>query len=163
MIRTLLISALFLMHPVHVTLTSIDYVTDPGSYNVFVRMYFDDFLTDSKLNGNVVDGEEFYTASAASMAAMEKYIGDKLIIKVNEKPLAGKLNEMRVADNEISMILEFKGGRKPNTILVKNLILTDLYSDQANMVIVKVNDFEEGVKLTPEMTEQTFKINSLKP
>jgi hypothetical protein len=89
---------------------------------------------------------------------MENYLSEKLLIRVNEKLLSGKLHEMKVSDNEISMNLEFKGGKKPNTIIVKNLILTDLYSDMSNMVIVKVNDFEEGVKLTSDLTEQTFNI-----
>lgn len=158
MIRTLLISAWFLMHPVHVTITSIDFVPDPGGFNVFVRMYFDDFLTDSRLNGNVVDSVDFYAGTSASMDAMEKYLSKMLVIKVNEKPLSGKLRDMKVADNEISMNLEYKGGKNPNTIIVRNLILTDLYADQSNMIIVKVNDFEEGVKLTSDITEQTFKI-----
>jgi hypothetical protein len=158
MFKALLISVWFLMHPVHVTLTSIDFVTDDGSYIVFVRMYFDDFLTDSKLNGNVVDGADFFAGTSASRDAMENYLSKKLIIKVNEKALSGKLHEMKVADNEISMSLEFTGGKKPSSIIVKNLILTDLYADQSNMVIVKVNDFEEGAKLTSDITEQTFKI-----
>ncbi len=158
MFKALLISVWFLMHPVHVTLTSIDFVPDTGTYNVFVRMYFDDFLTDSKLNGNVVDSVDFYAGTSASREAMEMYLTKKLIIKVNEKPVSGKLREMKVADNEISMNLEFKGGKKPVTIIVKNLILTDLYADQSNMVIVKVNEFEEGVKLTSDITEQTFNI-----
>ena len=158
MFKALLISVWFLMHPVHVTLTSIDFVPDTGTYNVFVRMYFDDFLTDSKLNGNVVDNVDFYVGTSASRDAMETYLSKKLIIKVNEKPVSGKLREMKVADNEVSMNLEFRGGKKPITITVKNLILTDLYADQSNMVIVKVNDFEEGVKLTSDITEQTFKI-----
>jgi hypothetical protein len=146
------------MHPVHVTLTSIDFVPEPGSYNVFVRMYFDDFLTDSKLNGNVVNSVDFSAGTLASRDAMEKYLSSKLIIKVNEKLLSGKLCEMKVEDNEISMNLEFKGGKKPSTIIVRNLILTDLYADMSNMVIVKVDEFEEGVKLTSDITEQTFKI-----
>jgi hypothetical protein len=36
--------------------------------------------------------------------------------------------------------------------------MTGLYSDQSNMIIVRINDFEEGVKLTSDLTEQTFKI-----
>jgi len=28
----------------------------------------------------------------------------------------------------------------------------------SNMIIVRINNFEEGFKLTSEMTEQTFKI-----
>jgi len=158
MFKILLISIWFLMHPVHVTITSIDFVTDPGSYNVFVRMYFDDFLTDSKLNGNVVNSAEFPEGTSASREAIEKYLSQKLIIKVNDKVLSGKLNEMKVADNEISINLQYKGGKRPDTIIVKNLILTDLYADMSNMVIVKVNDFEEGVKLTSDVTEQTFRI-----
>ena len=158
MIKTLLISIWFLMHPVHVTLTSIDFVPDPGSFNVFVRMYFDDFLTDSKSGGNIVSGAEFIAGTPASRDAMEKYLNGKLVIKVNEKLLSGILGEMRVADNEISMNLEYKGGKKPNSLVVKNLIMTGLYSDQSNMVIVKVKEFEEGVKLTSDSTERTFKI-----
>ena len=158
MFKTLLISVWFLMHPVHVTLTSIDFVSDPASYNVFVRMYFDDFLTDSKLNGNEVNNVDFSAGTSESRDVMEKYLNEKLVIKVNDKLLSGKLHEMKLADNEISMSLEFKGGKKPGTIIVKSLILTDLYSDMSNMVIVKVNEFEVGVKLTSEITEQTFKI-----
>jgi hypothetical protein len=158
MFKALLISVWFLMHPVHVTLTSIDFIPDTGTYNVFVRMYFDDFLTDCKLNGNVVDNIDFSAGTSSSRDVMEMYLGKKLIIKVNEKQVSGKLREMKVADNEISMNLEFKGGKKPVTIIVKNLILTDLYADQSNMVIVKVNEFEEGVKLTSDITEQTFNI-----
>ena len=30
------------------------------------------------------------------------------------------------------------------------------------MIIVKVNDFEEGIKLTSDETEQTLKLNNLK-
>jgi hypothetical protein len=158
MFKTLLISLWFLMHPVHVTLTSIDFIPDQGGYNVFVRMYFDDFLTDSRLHGNELSSVDFSAGNSASRDAMEKYLNEKLIIKVNEKLLSGNLQEMKVSDNEISMNLEYKGGKKPYTINVKNLILTDLYSDMSNMVIVKVNDFEEGVKLTSDITEQTFKI-----
>ena len=89
---------------------------------------------------------------------MEKYLQEKIIIIVNEEQLSGKLQDMQMTDNEISMNLEFDSGEKPNTITVKNLIMTGLYTDQSNMIIVKINDFEEGVKLTSDITEKTFKI-----
>jgi hypothetical protein len=57
------------------------------------------------------------------------------------------------------MNLEYGFGKKPKSITVKNLIMTGLYTDQANMVIVRIREFEEGVKLNSELTEQTFKIN----
>ena len=158
MFKTLFFSIWFAFHPVHVTLTSIDYIPETESFKVFVRMYFDDFVLDCKLNGDVIQKEGFSGRNSSSIEAVEKYLKDKVVIKVNDKQLSGKLHDMNMIDNEVSMNLEFINGKKPKTVTVKNLIMTGLYNDQSNMIIVKVDDFEEGVKLTSDLTEQTFKI-----
>jgi hypothetical protein len=158
MFRTLVFYILFVFHPVHVTLTSIDFIPETGSFKVFVRMYFDDFLLDCKLNGEDIQKEGFSGGDSASVKFMEKYLRDKVIIKVNDKQLPARLKNMNIVDNEVSMDLEYVCGKKPKTITVKSLIMTGLYTDQANMVIVRIKDFEEGVKLTSDLTEQTFKI-----
>ena len=148
----------FAFHPVHVTLTSIEFIPETDSFKVFIRMYFDDFMLDSKLNGHEIKQEGFSGSDTASINLMEKYLRDKVVIKVNEKQLATKLQEMNMVDNEVSMNLECDNGKKPKTITVKNLIMTGLYADMTNMVIVRINDFEEGVKLTSDLTERTFNI-----
>jgi hypothetical protein len=127
-------------------------------FNVFIRFYFDDFLRDYKSIDQNFQDKDFSDASSSSMNVMEKYIGEKIIITVNEKQISGKLHDMKLIDNEISMNLEYKAGKKPKIITVKNLIFTGLYSDMSNMIIVKIRDFEEGVRLTSDLTEQTFKI-----
>lgn len=156
MFRVLFISVWFILHPVHVTLTSIDFVPDPGYFSVFVRMYYDDFLTDSALNVNEINDADINTGTSRSRDAMEKYLREKLIIKANEKHLEGKIREMSLVDNEISMNIEYKWVEDPDSVLVRNLILTDIYPDQSNMVIVRVNNFEEGAKLTSDLTEKIF-------
>ncbi len=158
MFRILFFSIWFLFHPVHVTMTSIDYVPEMKSYKVFIRMYFDDFLRDCHLEAGDIQIKQFSDNNSASRDVMEKYLKEKIVIKVNEEQLSGKLKEMNLADNQISMILEYGAGKQPETITVKNLIMIGLYSDMSNMLIVKVNDFEEGLKLTSDLTEQTFKI-----
>ncbi|MBE3085942.1 MAG: hypothetical protein IMZ64_06970, partial [Bacteroidetes bacterium] len=127
MFKTLFFSIWLLFHPVHVTLTSIDYVPEMDSFKVFVRMYFDDFLRDNKLNGKEIQNKDFSIDNSSSRDVMEKYLGEKIIIKVNEKQLSGKLRDIKLADNEISMNLEYNAGKKPKTITVKNLIMTGLY------------------------------------
>jgi hypothetical protein len=158
MFKTLFFSIWFAFHPVHVTLTSIEFIPETDSFKVFVRLYFDDLLLDSKLNGDEIKKEGFSGNDSTSIKSMEKYLRDKVVIKVNDKQLAAKILNMNIADNEVSMNLKCSNGKKPKTITVKNLIMTSLYSDQANMVIVRINDFEEGVKLTSDLTEQTFQI-----
>jgi hypothetical protein len=59
MFKTLFFSIWLLFHPVHVTITSIDYIPGMDSFKVFVRMYLDDFLRDYKLNGGDIQNKDF--------------------------------------------------------------------------------------------------------
>lgn len=158
MLRVLLISFWFAFHPVHVTLTSIEYIPENDSFSVFVKMYFDDFLRDYKLSFGDIQEKGFSGENPESVEEMLKYLSQKVVLTVNGKKLKGNLKEMNLADKEVSMNLIYRSVKKPRSVIVENLIMTTLYTDQANMIIVKVNEFEEGVKLTSEMTEHTFKI-----
>ena len=159
MIRTLFFSIWFMFHPVHVTFTSIDYVPEINSLKVFIRMYFDDFQRDCKLNGVEIQESNFSSYTPDAKDDIEKYLHEVMMISVNEKQLSGKLQDVNLADNEISMNLQYSDANKLKVLKVKNLILTGLYTDQSNMIILKINDFEEGFKLTSDKIEQTFNLN----
>jgi len=159
MIKTLFLSIFLIVHPVHVTLTSIEQVKDSDSLKVFVKMYFDDFLIDYKLfdeigtPGNMTDNQQF------PADLMKKYLDEKVNIFVNNKQVKGKLLNLTMADNEISINLLYKSVKKPKSITVRNLIMTSLYTDQSNMTIIRIRNFEQGFKLTSKKTEETFKLN----
>jgi len=158
MLKILAFSVWLVFHPVHVTLTSIDHVTNTDSLKVFVRMYYDDFLLDYSLSGlNLPDGAEQFTNSFPA-DLMSDYLDKKVNIIINNKQLTGQLLNLTLADNEISMNLLYRSDIKPRVITVKNKIMTELYSDQANMTIIRINNFEEGIMLTPLKTEETFEL-----
>jgi hypothetical protein len=159
MLKTLILSICFVFHPVHVTLTSIDYVPEADSFKVFVRLYYDDFLLDFRLSWGEGPSVNLSDNQIFPKNLMWQYINEKINIFVNDKQLNGQLVDLKLVGNEISMDLLYSSRKKPKTITVKNMIMTQLYSDQANMTIIRVNDFEEGIKLTSEVTEQTFKLN----
>ncbi len=158
MLSTLFLTVLLFFHPVHVTLTSVDYTRGTDVFKVFVKMYYDDFLRDCKLFGLQEENVDFSRNDSISFTVMEKYLSEKVKLAVNEKHLGGRLQKFSLNDNEISINMEFGKVKKPKTVSVTNLIMTTLYSDQANMLIVRVNDFEEGVRLTSESTEKTFRL-----
>lgn len=159
MLKTLILSIGLLFHPVHVSLTSIDHVPGTDSLKVFVKMFYDDFLLDYKLFDSENKSINKMTASQLFPAElMNKYLDKKVNICINNKQLSGKLLNLTLENNEISMNLVYKSDKRPKTISVKNMIMTGLYNDQANMTLIRVDDFEEGIKLTPEQTEQTFKL-----
>ena len=159
MIKTLSVCIWLIIHPVHVTLTSIDQVTGSDSMKVFVKMYFDDFLIDYKLFDEKSDLETVTKGKQFPPDMMEDYLNEKVNIFVNNKQVKGKLLKLTMADNEIRINLLYHSEKKLKAITVRNLIMTSLYSDQSNMTIIRVNDFEEGIKLTPKKTEETFRLN----
>ena len=159
MFRLLFFSIWLVTHPVHVSLMSIDYVPDKEIFKVFLRIYYDDFLLDAGIKTADQKSLDFSVNNPFTQEVMTNYVNDRIRISINKKQIPVKLGEMNLSENELRMNWFFSSTRKVSSITVKNLVMTSLYSDQANMIIVKVNDFEKGVKLTAEETEKTFKIN----
>lgn len=158
MIRLLIFSLLLAFHPVHVSLMSIDYEPEGKVFNMFLMIYFDDFLLDSGLGAEVGDELVIQDNDEFAKLFLTNYVNEKVRIIVNGDPVKAELGEMDLSDNELRMNLSFGSEAKIRSVTVKNQIMTSIYSDQANMLIVKVNDFEEGARLTALETEKTFDI-----
>lgn len=158
MLKLVILAAWMIFHPVHVTLTSIDLVPDTDSLKVFVKLYYDDFLLDYSLYNQDSNLHDINVSTVFPAEFMTKYINDKVIIVINNKQLEGKLLNHTIADNEISANFLYRSEKRPKSITVKNLIMTDIYADQANMMIIRINGLEEGIKLTPAETERTFRL-----
>lgn len=158
MLKSLILTIYFLLHPVHVSLTSIEYVPELDSLKVFVKLYFDDFLLDAGMSSEKFPDGKSAQDSRLKSFIFNDYLNSRLKIEVNGKKLTGKLNRLEIVDNEVKADLLYESRRRPEKILVRNLIMTGLYSDQANLTIIRVGEFEEGVKLTSEITEKEFNI-----
>jgi small nuclear ribonucleoprotein (snRNP)-like protein len=129
---------------------------DSAMFKGFVRLYFDDFLLDCACEMPV---DKLKAGEETALKTLENYINEKIIIQVNNRKLTGIIRNVEIENNEVDIDLKYPDSVKPETITIKNFVLTGIYNDQSNMVIVKANEFEEGVKLTPELTERTFKVN----
>lgn len=159
MLKTLIFTFLFTLHPVHVSLMSVEYDEGTESFRIFIKVFFDDFLADA----GIIEITEVPDINIADYDKpdnkfTEEYFNDRVLISVNGRQVKGRLTETELSDGELNVKMLFDAGRKISDLTIRNQIMTDIFNDQANMVIVKVNDFEEGVKLTPQKTEQTFKI-----
>lgn len=145
------------MHPVHVTLTTINQAEGTDSMKVFFRMYYDDFLLDYKLydpscNLDKISVKQYFTTDK-----INKYFNDKVHIYVNNKLLTGKvLSVTIIPDNEIFLNLLYRSNKNPKKIKIRNQIMTSLYSDQANMIFFNINKNEGAMKLTPEHDKEIW-------
>lgn len=159
MVRFLIFSIWVAFHPVHVSIMSLDYEKTQNRFEVFMRLYYDDFLLD--LGFTEEEGEKLVFSSENSYTTdvLMSYINDKVEIFVDDTRTPVTLTNTDLSDNELRLNMYMKADKKPGSILIRNTIMTTIYGDQANMIIVKVDDFEEGVKLTVEETEKKFIIN----
>lgn len=158
MLKTLILSFMVLAHPVHVSLMSVEYSEKQDFLNVFLKIYSDDFLLDYKLltgDGTKID---LNADKVFAQNVIGKYLNEKVQILGEGKQLEAKIINFESTEGELKIEMIFRNNKNSKNYLVRNLIMTDLYSDQSNLLIFRYGNFEEGIKLTPEKQEQTFKV-----
>jgi hypothetical protein len=137
-------------------MTSVDYVQGSDSLKVSCRMEFEDFLKDLQTIDDDRNLRRLFTKQPFPNDLINQYFNSKVFIYINNDLLIGKLLSANLIDNDISLNLIYRSDKKPKLITVRNLILTGWYSDQTNLMILRINNFEKGIKLTPEHNEETL-------
>lgn len=146
-----------LFHQTHVTLTSIDYIQGTDSLKVLVSLKYNQFLQDYQ---QTIDDDielhvlRSYDPFPSDMA--NHYINSKILISINKKLLYGKLLKTEVADGDIRFNILYRLDKKPKSITVKNTLLTGLYTNVENMTIIRIRNFETGLKFTHKHNTETF-------
>jgi len=158
MLKALIINLLIFVHPVHVTLTTINQAQNSDTMNVFFRMYYDDFLRDYKLYyPDFISGENSDTTSFPREMLI-RYFNDRVRITVENKLLPGKIESYSVDNYEIRINLTYDSFKNPRKVRISNRILTTLYDDQANMVYLNIGKYQNAIGLTPVKTEEAISI-----
>jgi hypothetical protein len=156
MLKIVVISLWMIIHPGHVTMTSIDYVQGTDSLKVSCRMNFDDFLKDLQTIDDDRNLYRLFNKQPFPSDLINQYFNSKVFIYINNNLLIGKLLSSDISDKDINLNLIYRSDKKPKYITVRNMILTGWYSDQTNLMIIRINNLEKGIKLTPEHNEETL-------
>jgi hypothetical protein len=156
MLKAFSILIWMLIHPGHMTMTSIDYVQGTDSIKVSCTMEFDDFLKDLQTIDDDRNLKLFFSKQPFPSDLINQYFNSKVFIYVNNKLLIGKLLSANIIDNNINLNLFYRSVKKPKSITVRNMILVGWYSDQTNLMIIRISNLEKGLKLTPDHNEETL-------
>jgi len=144
---------LLLLHPVHVSLTGIEYDTVNRVYEVFVKVYSDDLEADMSLGrsaGGAIEGD--------LNERHFQYISDRVIILEDGKPLKMKLMKTEADGLEHRFSLRAEGGVTVSEVTVMNRIMTRLYDDQSNMLLFSFDATEDGYRFTSTDTLKIYKV-----
>ena len=158
MLRALVISLWLITHPGHVTMTSLYFIQGTDSLKVSCRMDFDYFLKDLQTIDDDRNLIRLFSKQPFPTDLINQYFNSKVFIYVNNKLLTGKLLSTELNDNAINLNLIYRSAKKPKNITIRNLMLANWYSDQENLMIIRVNNIEKGIKLTPGHNEETVSL-----
>jgi hypothetical protein len=142
----------------HVSLMSVEYSDKKDALEVFIKLDYDDFITDYWYTIN--DDQVFEPSGKidTTLILVYKYLNDKVQIFADEKKLKGQITKIESVDGELKLNLLYSYNKRAKNLKVKSFILTGVYKDQSNLLIFRYNDFEEGVRLTSEKIEHSFNV-----
>lgn len=134
-------------HETYLSVTEIEYRQDSKSVQVISRVFIDD-MEDvlTKRFGKEVS-LAYKKDLSANKGLLEKYYSKKLSIKVKNQDIPLKLLGSKFDADQIVLFLEGNNVESFKTVVVENLVLTDLFDTQKNIVHVKNGDVIESMLL----------------
>ena len=136
-------------HPIHVTVTEIEYDEKDKALEIMMRVFIDDFELSLREELNqpeldILNPNAGQTTDQLAGAYLNKHFRILLDNKIQK---ANYLGHEREADAFIFYI-EVPNVRKWKTIQVQNDVLTALHEDQSNLVHVTVKGEVKSLRLT---------------
>lgn len=139
-------------HPVHVSLASLDYDGSNSKFSLFIKLYSDDLENDCRLMTDDPELLLYDDGFTPDTCILKRYFDEKIIIEIDGRRLEGVIGEVDSDAEEVRVSIDYQYKGEARSISVENRVMTDLFADQANLFIIRIGDWEEGVKFTPEYT-----------
>jgi len=129
---------LSVFHPVHVSVTNIEYSAKEQKFDISLRLFLDDFehIITQKYGVALNIGKENELKN--SNEYINKYINDNFSVKFNGKNINDKkliLKKKKIEDVTVWLYYEIKYKPVLKNVEIKNSLMTDLYRDQKNLLI----------------------------
>ena len=139
----------FLFHPIHVSVTEIEFDEKEKSLEIMMRVFADDLEDTMRKHVNQPDLDIFSPPAGMTIdKMMAGYLTSHFKVSLDNKAQkASYLGHEREADTFVFYI-EVTNVRKWNTIQIHNDILTEVFDDQSNLVHVTVKDEVKSLRLT---------------
>lgn len=154
---TILYTLSFLFHPLHISVTEIEYNDKVKSLQIISRIFVDDLETaikdEKKLpNLDILNPKGDQDTKALITEYLEKHFAISLDGKKQKMSFLGyeEENFAFVCYIEIEKVEGFK------TLEVENTLITDTYSDQSNLVHVTYNGPVKSARLMKDKPKEKF-------
>ena len=137
------------MHPVHVSITNMEYKKEAQEFEISMRIFKDDLEMvinhNYEANINLMD----ITGTLDDPSVIERYIKDSFYIKNKTTTYELVLSDHEITEDAILLSYSCKVPDDLTSLEIRNTILMDFYHDQTNLVIFSYTGREKGLRFTP--------------
>ncbi|MDA3952825.1 MAG: hypothetical protein PF485_04205 [Bacteroidales bacterium] len=155
-----LVSLSSILHPVHVSITNVDYIKDQKRAEIVIKVFKEDFqLLFAHLYQVNLDVDNIEN-DLSSQEQINTYFSNNFKLKFdNKENQILKYKGLKKNDESIWFMYEIEVSTEPNSIEFTNTILLDLYFDQKNMLIFSYNDIEKGFLFNLKRINKIFEFH----
>jgi hypothetical protein len=149
MLKILTLPILIFLQQMPVTFTGIEYIQGTDSLKVSVRINYELFLRDYQQTiFDDLDLEVLRSFQPFPSDLANNYINSKINIYDDKKLIIGKLLKMEENDRDVRFSILYRVEKKLKSITVRNTILTGLYSNVENLIIIRSRNYESEIRLS---------------
>jgi len=166
MIKTLKISFLLFLfvgltamglHKFYVAIFQIDYVPQKKMVQITTRIFVDDLNDALKKKYLTTTFIGLDKETPEDITLMKKYFIDKFKLTINGQPKTITYLSNELENNVIICYFNIKEISKLTTLEIENSILTELHSEQQNIIQFNDNGKKQSILLTNETTKGMLK------
>ena len=148
LIFTVLFLSSFAVHKFYVSVTQIDYVPSKKRIEITSRIFIDDF--EKALNKRY--NKKVNLTSTRELPEAEElikgYLKEKIKISINKKPQEIEFLARELEGDVLILYTKIAISKKINTFEIYNSLLTEVYSDQQNIVHTNINGNKKSLLMT---------------
>lgn len=152
----------FASHPLHVSLTSIEYSPNAKMLKIAVKVNTEDFEVAMAHNYEIM----LNLNKKNELKDCDKYINNYFVkalqIILNDKDkLSLTLSRKETEEESTWLYFDIPCNEQPHKITIKNALLLDTFMEQTNMVILTLNGKEKGFKLDFNNRDIEYSLNRM--
>lgn len=144
-------------HKFYVSVTQVEYVKEKQSLQFISRIFIDDFenMLQKRFDPSIIlnDGKD----SEQIQFYIQKYLKEKITVVLNDEKAAITYIGNEYENDIMYCYFEIEDIPEIRSIALTNEVLFDLFSDQQNIMRLKINDTHKTFVLIPE--EKTGLLN----
>jgi hypothetical protein len=133
-VLTVILLSMGFKHPMHVTVTEVEYDQSSKSIEMSIHVFWDDIERHIRRIKNDDQLDLMGASQEGRDQLLKTYLGAQVKLNINERQYTPSYLGHEVEGEAIWVFMEVSNVKKLKVLEVSNTILFDIYNDQANLV-----------------------------